>query len=155
MTSRCHRSAIAGLLAGLVIATSAAAQPKPALVQDVDSPARNAFQQPIASNACTGQADCTFTFAAVPAGMRLVVTQVSIEASVSDPSAPLYLRVGDAALSTRAAFTVHGPGNARLATFPVTLVLSPGAIPYVLIFVGGTTLAGSGIVTMIGHFVAI
>lgn len=145
--------ALAGAFA--LLASLAHAQPKPALVQDVDGPARNPYQHSMVRNDCGGETNCQIDFDAVPAGMRLVVTQVSIEASVANGSEPLYLRFGNTVLTARAAFTVPGPGSPRLATFPLTMVFSPGAGPRAYVFVGSSTLAASVVVSVVGYLVSL
>lgn len=64
-------------------ATLASAQPKPALVQDRDEPGRNPYQQTLqmkqnSTNCGPLVSLCSFTFDTVPAGKRLVVTNVSV-----------------------------------------------------------------------------
>ena len=93
-------------------AGAAGAQPKPALVQDRDEPGRNPYQQVAVNTECDGLAICTVDFAVVHAGMRLVLTQATIETSIDQSSGSVYVRVRNNTSSARAAFVVTGPANA-------------------------------------------
>jgi hypothetical protein len=69
------------------------AQLRAAIVQDRDNQARNFYQE---SESCTGFiSPCTVTFAAVPAGKRLIVQQVSVLAQFSaSTTAPQFVQLG-------------------------------------------------------------
>ena len=69
--------ALAIAAAGAWTALPAAAQTRAALVQSVDEPARNPYQERIFGITCSGMTACSFNFAAVPAGKRLVITHIS------------------------------------------------------------------------------
>ncbi len=60
----------------VLCASPVAAQTRAALVQSVDEPGRNPYQETLSDLACRGTAVCSFNFAAVPAGKRLVVTRI-------------------------------------------------------------------------------
>lgn len=64
--------ACAGLLAAPVMA-----QTRAAIVQSIDEPARNPYQEVQFNVACRGTTVCNFTFATVPAGKRLLVTNIA------------------------------------------------------------------------------
>lgn len=55
----------------------ALAQTRAALVQSVDEPGRSPYQETIANIACRNTTVCSFSFSAVPAGKRLVVTNIA------------------------------------------------------------------------------
>jgi hypothetical protein len=67
------------LLAGLLLPQAAFAQVRPALVKNVDEPGLVPFSQTfqISITACSCQNCCFLTTAPVPAGKRLVITNVS------------------------------------------------------------------------------
>lgn len=145
----------AALILAFAIAMPVAhAQPKPALVQDVDAIGRNAWQHAIGTNDCGGEVFCQVDFEAVPLGYRLVLVQVTVETSVSVGADPLFLRVAPPTLNARASYTVSGPSPVRIATFPVTLVLNPGSIPRVTVSTP-TSLTGSVFVSLVGYLVAV
>jgi hypothetical protein len=115
----------------LLVAASAFAQPKPALVQDRDEPGRNFFQERVQRDDCGGETNCLLLFPAVPANMRLVITQISVLASLSDADARLFVRVGNVAQPNVLNFVLPGPGNARMTVMPLTLYLTAGQQPRV------------------------
>lgn len=59
------------------VAAPAAAQTRAAMVQSVDEPARNPYQQTLSDVSCRGTLVCSFNFGLVPAGKRLVLTHIS------------------------------------------------------------------------------
>jgi hypothetical protein len=80
------------LAATLVQVTNTSANPVPN--QDVDNPAQNFYQSVNSTSGCSGT--CVVTFAAVPAGKRLIIQQVSslvtIGVSAGTPPADVELR---------------------------------------------------------------
>ncbi len=58
-------------------ASPAVAQTRAALVQSIDEPGRNPYQETQSNTTCRGTTVCGFNFAAVPAGKRLVLTNIS------------------------------------------------------------------------------
>lgn len=152
---RWNRSLAAAALAAtmLLVAASAFAQPKPALVQDRDEPGRNPYQQAAVNPACIGFFTCSLDFAAVPAGMRLVVTQVTIETAVSDASGAVAVRVLNNTLAARAAFVVTGPFNTRFATVPVVMYVEAGQVLNVQTVATGGVYSEWVVATLVGYFV--
>jgi hypothetical protein len=69
--------ALAVAAIGAVCAAPVAAQTRAALVQSVDEPGRNPYQERLTDNTCIGSSICRYQFAQVPVGKRLVVTQIS------------------------------------------------------------------------------
>ena len=63
-------------IVGAIGTTPAVAQTRAALVQNVDEPGRNPYQE-TQFTICGGPQNCNFTFAVVPSGKRLVLTHVS------------------------------------------------------------------------------
>lgn len=63
--------------AGLLATPGALAQTRAAIVQSVDEPARNPYQEAQFNGPCRGTTICNFSFATVPAGKRLVVTNIA------------------------------------------------------------------------------
>jgi len=63
--------------AGTLTAAPVAAQTRAALVQSVDEPGRNPYQEALSNTTCRGTSICTVEFASVPAGKRLVITHIS------------------------------------------------------------------------------
>src|SRR5713101_6940805 len=59
----------------------------PVLVRNLDEPARNPYQEAIFAT-CTGSQFCNFDFSAVPAGMRLTVTNISGFVDVTNGTLP-------------------------------------------------------------------
>jgi hypothetical protein len=53
------------------------AQTRAAFVQSVDEPGRNPYQETLNDLTCRGTLVCSFNFATVPAGKRLVLTHIS------------------------------------------------------------------------------
>jgi len=77
MTESFMRAALCAVpaVAALALSSAAQAQVRPALVRNVDEPARVPYTQRMAPT-CSFTNQCTATFPAVPAGKRLRVTSV-------------------------------------------------------------------------------
>jgi hypothetical protein len=89
---------VAGFFLSLV-AERAVAQVRAALVKNIDEPGRMPYQRietflPTAPE-CLNPTICTLSFAAVPAGKRLVVEQMSMLLFVSTGGKPTFLAFGD------------------------------------------------------------
>src|SRR5262245_25873570 len=81
------------MLLGRFFAKPLLAQVRAALVQSVDEPGRNPYQETKSVECVTGLSFCEFDFSPVPAGKRLVVTNLSgYSAKKSEPS-PLGLLI--------------------------------------------------------------
>jgi hypothetical protein len=144
--------ALAGAFA--LLASLAHAQPKPALVQDRDEPGRNFYQERVQRNDCGGENTCALFFPPVPANSRLVITQISMFASLDDSDARLFVRVGTQADPWLVSFALPGPGYARMAMMPMTAYFTSSQQPRVEFSSGGfadatvsTTLTGYWIQT--------
>lgn len=110
---------LAALLAlavvGALSAPMAHAQPRAALVQSVDEPGRNPYQETISNTTCRTTTVCSFTFATVPAGKRLVVTHISGYVDTAGGSLPngfLSSSFGGSQYATLAFTAVRGPTSA-------------------------------------------
>ncbi len=88
-------------------ASPAVAQTRAALVQSIDEPGRNPYQETQSNTTCRGTTVCGFNFAAVPAGKRLVLTNISG-----------YVDTGAGALPN--GFVSSGFGGSAYATIPFT-----------------------------------
>lgn len=147
----------AKMLVALILAFTANVawtQPKPALVQDRDEPGRNFYQERIQRDDCGGETNCLLLFPPVPANMRLVITQISVLASLSDQDARLFVRVGNVAQPNVLNFVLPGPGNARMTVMPLTLYLTVDQQPRVEM--SSPEFAGASVsATLSGYWVAI
>ena len=146
----------------LVIALAAAAatahaQPKPALVQDRDEPARNPYMQEVVHSGCNGVALCIVEVApAVPAGKRLVVTQVSITTQVSGGSTvPTNANLGDTTTGSRVGFTLVGSSVALIGTQTITRYYEAGATPVVTFALQAGTVFGNVWVVLLGYYITL
>ena len=99
-------------MACVIGAPPALAQTRAALVQSVDEPARNPYQETQSNTTCRGTTVCAFEFATVPAGKRLVVTHISG-----------YVDTGAGALPN--GFLSSSFGGSQYATIPFTGVRGP------------------------------
>jgi hypothetical protein len=88
-------------------ASPALAQTRAALVQSIDEPGRNPYQETQSNTTCRGTTVCSFNFAAVPPGKRLVLTNISG-----------YVDTGAGALPN--GFVSSGFGGSAYATIPFT-----------------------------------
>lgn len=96
------------LAAALLPWTSPAlAQTRAALVQSIDEPGRNPYQETQSNTTCRGTTVCSFNFAPVPPGKRLVLTHISG-----------YVDTGAGALPN--GFVNSGFGGPTYATIPFT-----------------------------------
>ena len=64
------------LVAGALCAPPVLAQTRAAFVQSVDEPGRNPYQQTLSDTTCRTTTVCSFNFGTVPAGKRLVLTNI-------------------------------------------------------------------------------
>lgn len=147
-------------LAFAVVACSASAQPKPALVQDRDEPGRNPYHQTInktVPQACGGGV-CIVAFDPVPIGMRLVVTHASAHFRITDTSGSFF-----ATLSSSGGIDVHDlPApkaalpNMFVTSTPITFYVYAGNPPVMTLWTSGTVDASDYLtVSISGYYVAI
>ena len=163
-----RRHVVSAAVAALALAASVAwAQPKPALVQDRDEPGRSPYLRMVSAQ--VGDAGCNtalcvvnFNSPAVPAGMRLVLTQISVNLSLADASTnPLEVILYDSALPTapQVSFSVPGNGERRAMTAPVFYYSNANGYPTVAVIprIGVDLLSGAGTVhvTLAGYFITL
>lgn len=118
------------LLALALAAGSALAQPKPALVQDRDEPGRNPFQERVTSSFCEGAPACILSLGtAVPAGKRLVVTQIAVALRVTDGSGAVRASLNTSGGGFSLPFAITGADANRYALLPMTRYFEAGQMP--------------------------
>jgi hypothetical protein len=144
---------------------------KPALVQNIDERGRNPYQQTIqfaptvtgtGSTPCISGNVCLALFKPVPAGYRLVVTQVSAiypAASTGDVSHPVLLVsivsiASPQFVDATALPTATLSGGVYTSSTPTTFYVEPGFTP-VLDMSNVLTGAGDAIVSISGYLVAL
>lgn len=163
-------TSLRGLPAALSIAAGAAAslcaapafaQTRAALVQSVDEPARNPYQETIANVNCRGSTVCNFSFSVVPAGKRLVVTNIAgyLDTSAGGlPNCFLSSGFGGSAYATLPFTGVRGPntaiGGRIMLTHSVLAYFGPGEPVNAFCQSSvGETLSGGAQIMLTGHFV--
>jgi hypothetical protein len=139
------------------VASAASAQPKPALVQDRDEPGRNPFQLGYFSSACDGQIICVLDAPnPVPAGRRLVVTQVAVGTATSGAGAePLLAELTDTNFADGAPFHVSGPSSARVGTFPIQRYYEAGTTPRVSLGIFTGEMSGVTRILLVGYYITL
>jgi hypothetical protein len=121
---------------------------KPALVQNIDEKGRNPYQQtiqftptsPTAAASCSS-GSCTVSFKTVPAGYRLVVTQVTAAFAAASTGDAERLAVLASITSTTPQTSVDIAvlptptlsGGIQTLNAAVTFYVEPGLIPYMLL----------------------
>jgi len=119
-------------------APPAHAQTRAALVQNMDEPGRNPYQEMKPSTNCLGQTYCRLSYAAVPAGKRLVVTNISGSVDLESGIHPFGLITTDAGIPYVTFTAVTGPvvvgvGTRMLINQSLLAYFGPGEIPRVSI----------------------
>lgn len=147
--------------AGLLASPAAQAQTRAAIVQSIDEPARNPYQEVQANTTCRNTTVCSFNFAVVPAGKRLVVTNIAGYVDTSGGGLPncfLSSGFGGSAYASVPFSGVRGStsglGTRILLTHGVTAYFGPGEP--VSIFCqpsSGETMSGGAQIMLSGHFV--
>lgn len=144
------------LVVTALFAATAFAQPKPALVKDVDQPARSPYQETKESPSCDGS--CVLQFSPVPAGKRLVLNWVNIGyiADSADSPGAASLTPGDAS-STIFYFLPTSQSSTALTVFnaPVTMYVNAGASPTLTVLATTSALAKSVTGTLVGYYVSV
>lgn len=153
---------LAALVLVFVTAT-ASAQPKSALVQDRDAPARD----PVQVMRQSGTGDCSsnacvieFSDLTVPAGKRLVIRQVFVRA-VTDVAVPggflVHLAGAPGGGSTYVEFRGQGDPTrvANTVLQPLTFYVEAGRFPQFSIYETGAPASTSAEVTVTGSWVAL
>jgi hypothetical protein len=135
-------------------ASVAAAQPKPALVQDRDEPGRNPYQEEIVKS-CSGMALCSLELPAVPAGRRLVVTMVTLALDTSGAGGAPAVCVLFGSAGFQLNFEIGGSASFRTYTQPVTRYYEAGQVPTFLCGIGTGTFSGNGRAGIAGYLVTV
>jgi hypothetical protein len=154
-------TALALALTGLIGAPAAQAQTRAALVQSVDEPARNPYQEVQSNTTCRGTTVCSFNYADVPAGKRLVVTNIAGYVDTSGGGLPnCFLRsglggTGYASLPfSGVRGSVSGLGQRVLLTHSVTVYFGVGEpINIFCQSSSGETMSGGAQIMLSGHYV--
>ncbi len=144
----------------MMCSSPVAAQTRAALVQSVDEPGRNPYQEALSDLACRGTAVCSFNFAAVPAGKRLVVTRVVgyIDTAVGTlPNGFLQSSFGGSAYATMP-FTgvrgsISGLGTRIVINSEAQAYFGVGETPRVTMQLFGDTASGGALIMLSGYFV--
>jgi len=160
LVERRKRAMSSKVLTALIFAfaaTVAWAQPKPAFVQDRDEPGRNPFQLRIISSDCDGQIICFVNApSAVPAGRRLVMTQLSIGLSTTGAAGePVYAELTDTGFADGAAVYVSGPGGSRAGTFPIQRYYEAGTTPRVAMSIANGEMSGTTRILFVGYYIVL
>jgi hypothetical protein len=130
--------ALAALAVGVVLSAPCIAAPTPTaprIVENVDEPARNPFQQSVGiSGPCNGP--CNVLFSAVPVSKTLRITYASCFFSIGDTGGVrlVYLTNGESTPAT-AYIPANAQGNAEdvIASAELNLYSSTGTTPVITI----------------------
>jgi len=150
---------VALVLAFVLGAPLAFAQPKPALVRDIDGPTRDPVQFRGAIPACQTGFLCSGNYTAftVPAGKRLVITQVYVRINAQN-AGPGGTRVtlGSSAGSAFVGFMVMSGSVKNFSqTQPLTYYLDAGANPQIEFFANDDRGNWDTDVTLTGYYVTV
>ena len=141
------------------------AQVRAALVQNVDEPARNPYQEYIfsyLSNCSAGSQFCNFSYSAVPAGKRLVVTNISGYVDVANGSLPngtLGSSLGGSQYAqiyfTGTREYTNSSSTRIVVNQQIRAYFGPGETPHVFAGLVGSTdsFAGAGSMSLSGYYV--
>lgn len=142
------------------IAAPAAAQGRAALVQSIDEPGRNPYQEAASDTACRGTTVCSFNFAPVPIGKRLVVTHISgyiDTASGTPPNGFFKSNFGGSAYATVPFTGVRGPngglGTRYFINQQVLAYFGVGETPNATMQMFGDLASGGALLMVSGYFV--
>ena len=145
-------------LAVAFAAGAASAQPKPALVQDRDTAARDPVQvmQLSAPIDCTSSS-CVVAFngLTVPAGRRLVIDQLWVVVSGNNPN-PNGFTVSLTDIPMSAAIVFDGPGRpsgGSRVLQPLVFYVEAGRFPYISVNANDDLSTMSVAVTLTGHWI--
>jgi hypothetical protein len=159
-TAQALPAALVLATAGL-LATPALAQTRAALVQSVDEPARNPYQETQFNVTCRGTTVCSFTFTTVPAGKRLVVTNIAgyVDTSAGGlPNCFLSSGFGGSAYASLPFSGVRGAttaiGTRIVLTHSVQAYFGPGEPVSAFCQPSlGETMSGGALLMLTGHYV--
>ena len=153
--------ALATATVGALCATPALAQ-RAALVQSIDEPGRNPYQETLSNTTCRGTTVCAMDFVTVPAGKRLVLTNISgyvDTAAGTLPNGFVQSSFGGSAYATLAFTAVRGPtsalGTRNFINHSVQAYFGPGESVRGIYHVNGTgdTMSGGSLMMLSGYFV--
>jgi hypothetical protein len=149
--------ALIGLaVASAVFAGSANAQTSPTLVQNVDEPARNPYQQTVNASTCESGFDfCTFQFTGPPAKTKLRMTYVSCYFEINDNGGVALVTVNNGEPSIKSAFIpgiAQGRPDVIVANAEINLYANAGDKPSVTVQANTSSVAG-GLCTLTGYYV--
>lgn len=147
------------LVVAIAFASGAAsAQPKPALVQDRDTAARDPVQaMQLSAPIDCGSQSCAVAFngLTVPAGRRLVINQLWVVVNGTNPN-PNGFTVSLTDVPMSAAIVFDGPGRpsggARVLQ-PLVFYVEAGRFPYLSINANDDLGTMSVVVTLTGHWI--
>lgn len=153
-------AALALAAAGLLATPAAMAQTRAALVQSIDEPGRNPYQEVLSDLGCRTTTVCSFTFATVPAGKRLVVTHIAGYVDTAAGSLPnnfLHSSLGGSGYPTLPFTGVRGPntplGTRIVINHEVLAYFGPGENPRGTYQVFGDTMSGGALLMLTGYYV--
>jgi hypothetical protein len=150
---------VALVLAFVLGAPLAFAQPKPALVRDFDGPTRDPVQFRGTISVCQTVYICFANYDAltVPTGKRLIITQVYVRINAQNPG-PGGTRVtlGSSVPSASVGFTVmSGSVTDFSQTQPLTYYVDAGANPQIQFFANDNRGNWDADVTLTGYWVTV
>ena len=143
------------------------AQVRAALVQNVDEPARNPYQESFFSylgNCPAGNQFCNFNYSAVPAGKRLVITNISGYVDVTGGSLPNGTLGSSLGGNQYAQIFFTGTREYSSASSTRIVVnqqirayFGPGETPHLFAGLNGSTdsFAGAGSMSLSGYYVSL
>lgn len=147
----------------LVAAPGAMAQTRAAIVQSVDEAARNPYQEVQFNVTCRGTTVCNYTFATVPAGKRLVVTNIAGYLDTSGGGLPNCFLSSGFGGSAHVSLPFSGVRGATTAVGG-RIILNQGVTAYfgpgepVTAFCQpsiGETVSGGALLMLSGHYVTL
>lgn len=154
--------ALAASAALMLSAAPAQAQTRAALVQSVDEPGRSPYQEVLSDLSCRGTTVCSFNFATVPAGKRLVVTHLVgyvDTAAGSLPNSFLSSSFGGSGYASVPFTGSRGPatplGTRILLNPNVLAYFGPGENPRGTYQVFGDTMSGGASMMLSGYYVSV
>ena len=147
--------------AAALYASPVLAQTRAALVQSVDEPGRNPYQEAQSNVNCRGSTVCNWNFANVPAGKRLVVTNIAgyvDTAAGTLPNCFLSSGFGGPGFVSLPFTGVRGPNTALggriFMTHSVLAYFGPGEPVNAFCQAGfGDTMSGGAQVMLSGYYV--
>ncbi len=138
------------------------AQTRAALVQSIDEPGRNPYQETLSDLGCRGTTVCSFNFGTVPAGKRLVVTHLAgyvDTAAGTLPNGFFQSSFGGSAYATLPFTGVRGPASALgvriFINHDVLAYFGPGESPRGTYHINGSgdTMSGGALMMVSGYYV--